>query len=219
VPRILRRPLPLLIACALVVAILGVIVRGQNAITDWDADVVESVADWRSPFVVDLARVLTNLGNALWAGLALIALGALLVAVRWLRPAAAAVPVAALLLGSVVAPLVKAIVERPRPPLALREVVERSSGFPSGHATQSAAGWIALGLVLALTARSARHGHPAWRWVLAGACVALVVGVSRVVLSVHSPTDVLGGWTLGVACAVGVVAGARRAGILGGTLD
>lgn len=218
-PRILRRPLPLLIACALVVAVLGLIVRGHNAVTDWDADTVESVAGWRTPTVVDVARAVTDLGDLRWAGLALVLIGVLLVLVRWLRPAAAAVPVVALLVGSAVAPVIKAIVERPRPPLELREVVERSSGFPSGHSTQSAAGWIALGLVLALTARTARHGHPAWRWVLVGACVAVAVGVSRVVLSVHSPTDVLGGWTLGVACAVGVVAGARRAGLLGGEVD
>jgi undecaprenyl-diphosphatase len=123
------------------------------------------------------------------------------------------------LLGGALSPLIKAIVERPRPPFELREVVERSSGFPSGHSTQSAAGWVALGLVLALTARTARHGHPAWRWVAAGAGVAVVVGVTRVVLSVHSPTDVLGGWTLGVGCAVAVVALARRVGALGGGVD
>jgi undecaprenyl-diphosphatase len=219
VPRVLRRPLPLLLACALLIAVLGVIVRGDNAVTAWDADVVSSVAADRSPFLVDLARAVTNLGDALWAGIAFVAIGIALVAAHWLRPAAAAVPVLALLLGSALAPLIKLVVERPRPPLALHEVVERSSGFPSGHSTQSAAGWIALGLVLALTARTARHGHPAWRWVLAGACVALVVGISRVVLSVHSPTDVVGGWALGVACAVAVVAGARRAGVLGGALD
>ncbi len=219
VPRVLRRPLPLLLACALLIAVLGVVVRGRNAVTDWDADVVSSVAAGRSPFLVDLARAVTNLGDALWAGIALIVIGIALVAAHWLRPAAAAVPVVALLVGAALAPLIKLVVERPRPPLALREVVERSTAFPSGHSTQSAAGWIALGLVLALTARTARHGHPAWRWVLAGACVAVVVGISRVVLSVHSPTDVVGGWTLGVACAVAVVAGARRAGVLGGTLD
>jgi undecaprenyl-diphosphatase len=219
VPRVLRRPLPLLLACALLIAVLGVIVRGDNAITDFDADVVESVAAGRSPFLVDLARAVTNLGDARWAGIALIVIGVALVAAHWLRPAAAAVPVLALLLGAALSALAKLVVERPRPPLALREVVERSSGFPSGHSTQSAAGWIALGLVLALTARTARHGHPAWRWVLAGACVAVVVGVSRVVLSVHSPTDVVGGWALGLACAVAVVAGARAAGMLGGTLD
>lgn len=218
-PRVLRRPLPLLLACALLIAVLGVVVRGRNAVTDWDADVVDSIAGARSPFVVDLARALTNLGDALWAGIALIVIGVTLVAAHWLRPAAASVPVLALLLGSALAPLVKLIVDRPRPPLELREVVERSSGFPSGHSTQSAAGWIALGLVLALTARTARHGYPAWRWVVAGVLVAVVVGISRVVLSVHSPTDVVGGWALGVACAVGVVAGARRAGVLGGALD
>nr|WP_246852362.1 phosphatase PAP2 family protein [Patulibacter sp. SYSU D01012] len=106
--------------------------------------------------------------------------------------------------GAALAGVAKAIVERPRPPLALHEVVERSSGFPSGHSTQSAAGWLALGLVVA-----AATGR---RWAVAAcAAVVVLVGLSRVVLGVHSPTDVLGGWALGTATAVAVTTLGRAA--------
>jgi undecaprenyl-diphosphatase len=223
----LRRPLPFALVCLALIAVLGIAVRGHNALTRFDADTVSAVAADRTPAVVDVARAVTNLGSALWGGLLLLAIGVVLVGVGRLRPSAAALPVLSMELGAVVAPLVKGIVQRPRPPLALHEVVERSSGFPSGHSTQSAAGWLALGLVLALTtrstgaaaaARSGRRRFPASpsarRWVAGGAAVAVLVGISRVVLGVHSPSDVVAGWTLGTLCAALVVGVVLRRGRL-----
>jgi undecaprenyl-diphosphatase len=205
-----RRPLPLVLVCVAVIAVLGVVVRGRNAVTRLDADVVREIADDRSAGLVDVARAVTYLGNGLVAGvLLLLAAGVLLLA--GFRARAALAPVASLVAGIVLAPLAKAVVERPRPPAALHEVVERTSGFPSGHSTQAAAGWLALGLVLAYAPRRGRGlGGARWPFVAATAVVVLLVGVSRVVLSVHSPTDVLAGWLLGTCCAVVVAGGLIR---------
>jgi undecaprenyl-diphosphatase len=212
-PRVLRRPLVLVLTCLAVVAALGFVVRGQNAVTRWDARVVEDVAGDRTRAVVDVARSITNLGDGLVLSVLLLVVLVGLRAARVLNVRATIAPLVSLAAGALLAPLVKAIVERPRPPLALHEVVERSSGFPSGHSTQAAAGWLALGRVLALGAgRGGRAGagpdpHGLLRrWPLVGAAVIVaMVGVSRVVLSVHSPTDVLAGWLLGLVCAVVVV--------------
>lgn len=209
----MRQPLPLVLLCLVVLAVLGFVVRGSNVVTRLDADVVDGIAEGRSAGLVDVARVLTQLGDGLALGVLLLAAGAAFTALRVLRPAAAFTPALSLAAGAVLAPTQKAIVERPRPPVALHEVVERSSGFPSGHAAQSAAGWLALGLVLAYATRSAgRHRSDGAapgrgrRWFLvASVLIVLAVGASRVVLSVHSPTDVLAGWLLGLSCAVVVV--------------
>jgi membrane-associated phospholipid phosphatase len=78
-----------------------------------------------------------------------------------------------------------------------------SRSFPSGHATSSMA-FAASAAVLAWPTRR--------RWpvaILAGAFTALV-GLSRVALGVHYPSDVLGGWTLALAC-VALLWLARRA--------
>jgi membrane-associated phospholipid phosphatase len=220
--RPLRRPLPFVVVGLLLIAILGVAVRGHNALTRFDADAVDAVAADRTAAIVDVARAVTDLGSALWGGLALLLIGAVLAAAGRLRPLAAFLPVLSMEVGGLAAAGVKGIVQRPRPPLALHEVVERSSGFPSGHSTQSAAGWLALGLVLALGAgrpspeARPRPGSSAPRppfargWVVAGASVAVLVGVSRVVLGVHSPSDVVAGWTLGALCAVVIVGAALR---------
>lgn len=224
-PRPVRQPLPVVLACLAIIAVLGAIVRGQNAVTRFDADVVDGIAGDRSAALVDVARALTNLGDGLYLGVLLLVLGAGLTALRVLRPALAFAPALSLAAGAALAPLAKAIVERPRPPFALHEVVERSSGFPSGHSTQAAAGWLALGLVLAYAARpaatdttpvtpatpaggtsAAGRVSPGRRWfIVAAVAIVVVVGASRVVLGVHSPTDVLAGWLLGLCCALVVV--------------
>jgi undecaprenyl-diphosphatase len=73
-------------------------------------------------------------------------------------------------------------------------------GFPSGHATATAAYMSAL-------AWAAADLRPLGRWLLRALAAAMVVlvGLARIVLRAHWPSDVLGGIALGLACAVGAV--------------
>lgn len=202
---ILRRPLAPVAAAVLGLAMLGVVVRGDNVVTQTDADIVTWAARVRTPAIVDIARALTNFGNGTSVAVVLIIAGAVAVRRNVLRPVVAAAPVVSLALGVFTSMAVKVIVGRPRPPVALHEVVERTSGYPSGHSTQAAAGYLALALVLTYATRSPDSTPRRWPIVAALILVA-IVGATRVALAVHSPTDVLAGWTLGAVCAVGVVA-------------
>ena len=88
----------------------------------------------------------------------------------------------------------KALIARERPELLEPIVVERGFSFPSGHA---ALGMVAWGVLAVLVSRS--RLPPRIRTVLVGALALLVIliGVSRVYLGVHFPTDVLAGWLAG----------------------
>ncbi len=91
--------------------------------------------------------------------------------------------------------LIKAWVARPRPQLVAHLDQVSSMSFPSGHALNSTLFYLTLALVLAplLKQRSAQ-------WALYGFALisALAIGLSRIALGVHWPSDVLAGWL--IAC-------------------
>jgi len=88
---------------------------------------------------------------------------------------------------------------RPRPDLVPHGSYVYSASFPSGHSTLSAATFLTLAVLIA-----SLEPNRATKWlvfVLAGALV-LGIGISRVYLAVHWPSDVLAGWSLGAAWAL-----------------
>ena len=80
---------------------------------------------------------------------------------------------------------------------------ETEPSFPSGHATDSTAFYLALALILALFVL--RRPLARVLAVAAGLAVPFSVGLSRLVLGVHWPSDVLAGWALGTTAALVVV--------------
>jgi undecaprenyl-diphosphatase len=101
--------------------------------------------------------------------------------------------------GQLLSSLLKADIDRPRPDLVSHLVTETSLSFPSGHAMLSAITYLTLGTLAArfLPGRVTRI------YVLALAVlVTLMVGVSRIYLGVHWPSDVLAGWCAGFAWAM-----------------
>ena len=104
---------------------------------------------------------------------------------------AALLVVACAPLNGLVTTAAKAVVNRPRPPTML--VFAPSTSFPSGHALETTAALLAL-LTLLLPVLSRSMGRVA---IAVTALILLIVGVDRVALNVHYPSDVLAGWSLG----------------------
>jgi undecaprenyl-diphosphatase len=92
----------------------------------------------------------------------------------------------------------KAGFDRPRPDLVSHGSMVYTSSFPSGHSMLAAVVFLTCGAFLA-----AAHDRRRVRVYILGYAVllALLVGVSRVYLGVHWPTDVLAGWAAGSAWA------------------
>jgi undecaprenyl-diphosphatase len=106
----------------------------------------------------------------------------------------------------------KAVIARPRPEVVPHLSWTWSTSFPSGHAMLSTVVWLSLALLLAGLTREPRR--KALLVALAG-CLAVLVGVSRVYLGVHYPTDVMGGWAAGTVWALSVHLAFRRRAALG----
>jgi membrane-associated phospholipid phosphatase len=93
---------------------------------------------------------------------------------------------------------------RPRPHL---EILPHSLAFPSGHSANSLTAFVAT----ALLACPPRYRRAA----LAAALVlTFVVGLTRVVLGVHWPSDVIGGWSFGLLAVTTALVVGQRSGVL-----
>lgn len=101
--------------------------------------------------------------------------------------------------GALVSILLKDLFERPRPDLVPHAAYVSTSSFPSGHSMLSALTYLTLG---ALLARSQERKLLKAFFILGAVFLTVLVGISRVYLGVHWPTDVLAGWTAGAVWAL-----------------
>ncbi|OCA84341.1 hypothetical protein A8F94_16670 [Bacillus sp. FJAT-27225] len=104
----------------------------------------------------------------------------------------------AVALGNEVNKLLKEIIGRERP--TLEHLVEVNSlSFPSGHAMVGSILYLLVGYFL-----MKEYRRPKQKQLIATVCVILIllIGASRVILNVHYPTDVLGGYAFGFIWAV-----------------
>jgi undecaprenyl-diphosphatase len=155
-------------------------------------------ADPRGPvWVEEIARDITGLGGtAVLTLLTLAVTGLFLLQRKWHLAIYVA---AAVVTGTILSHLMKAGFDRPRPDLVAHGQHVYTASFPSGHSMVSAIVFLTLGALLAGTLK--KRTERTYVMVLA-VLLALMVGLSRVYLGVHWPTDVLGGWAVGTGWAL-----------------
>ncbi|CAL9281680.1 hypothetical protein SUDANB25_00497 [Streptomyces sp. SudanB25_2051] len=206
-------PLPVLRAVAMgcgaaALALLVLVAVSWAPLLAFDRAVVEELHPTavRRPVLTEAVRVLTDW---VWDPLTLRVLLALAALALWRagQPGPAGLLVVVAVVAAGVQHAAKALVGRDRPRWSDPVDTAEFAAFPSGHAMTAA---VVCGLLWWAAARTARRAlvRPV---LMVGAVSTVGVGLTRVYLGVHWPSDVLGGWLLG-AClvAAAVVAYERR---------
>jgi membrane-associated phospholipid phosphatase len=205
--RALKRALLLGGVCLLLFAVTAAVTGPGAPLQHANQDATSRIHRALTPQTVTLFKDITWFGSpGIWV--TSLSVGALLLWRRqWLH---AAIGLAAIGGGALLNEIAKYLFARPRPSFPNPVVIERSYGFPSGHAMSSL---ITYGLLvyfawLALRDRRVRL------FLLAALVLGLaLIGFSRVILGVHFVGDVIGGWTLGgawLALWIGVMYAVRR---------
>jgi membrane-associated phospholipid phosphatase len=165
----------------------------RNPLVDWDVRFASWLHAHSTGWLVTVFKVVTLAGNSV---VLVVVVGALAVAFfRRKRLNDAAVLIAALGGAGVINALLKLVFHRPRPELAFVHLETYS--FPSGHAAVATATFTTLAFVVGR--RSGRRRTIA----VAAAAITLIVlvGFSRLYLGVHYLSDVMAGWSFGLAWA------------------
>jgi membrane-associated phospholipid phosphatase len=174
---------------------LGLVIAAHPTVPAWDTAILLRLHRYATPGLNQSVAVLTDLGTV-W-GVLPATLG--LVAWAFLRRHWRAGWYLLLAMAGAFGfnLLAKLLWQRVRP--ALWDGVPYQSGYsyPSGHATYS------LAFVLAVTLLC--WDSPKRLWIAGiGAVFAIAIGLSRVYLGVHYPSDIIGGWLLATAWVVGL---------------
>jgi undecaprenyl-diphosphatase len=184
------------------IGLADVVMEGKTMRFDeWAIRAMRRADDPATPigphWLAEVGRDLTALGGIAFLTL----LTATIAGFLWIKRmhGAMLLVLASTLGGLVVSMLLKLAYDRPRPQLVPHLSIIMTSSFPSGHAMLSATVFLTLG---ALLGRFVQERVLKAYFLIVAVILCVLVGVSRVFMGVHYPTDVLTGWVAGLGWAV-----------------
>ena len=195
----MRASMKVTIAVAVLAALwLAMMVGGTGAADQW---LLATLYVGKASWVGDFLASFTLLGN--WQAV----VGLSLIAAIWLLATGhrrrALLLLGITLVGRGLVEALKLGVHRTRPEASDHLVPVYSLSFPSAHAANSMILWLTLALLL-----PRREWRPAA--VVAALLISFAVGISRPMLGVHWPSDVIGGWSFGAAWVLAMIALTER---------
>jgi undecaprenyl-diphosphatase len=188
-------------ALALVIVAVSVKFGATEQIDTWLLSSLREPGDLADPigprWFEEMVRDFTALGSTGVLTLIVILLAGFL----WVgnKHWSAVYVVAAVASGTFVNSLLKIEFARARPDVVAHSMHVETASFPSGHSAGAALTYLTLGLLLAHTQES----RSVKSYIFAvSVLITAIVGLSRIYLGVHWPTDVLAGWSFGAAWAL-----------------
>ena len=166
----------------------------------FDVSVMRALQRWHGPrFAVleEIGRDFTALGGIAVLTIFTLTVAGYLLMIR--KFAAMWLVIIAALGGLLLSGELKYLIDRQRPDIGQQYSLVMTSSFPSGHSMMAAVVYLTLGSLLArLVERRALKFY----FLAVAMMLTFLVGISRVYMGVHWPTDVLAGWTAGLVWAI-----------------
>ena len=159
----------------------------------WDRRLFATIHTGADQAMIRWASLVTHLGG--WIVLSIVGIAAV-IALAFKRRRRAALLLVLLFGGRMAVELHKLLAGTPRPPIADEVPNAASLSFPSGHAANAMITYVSIALLVPVAQRNRTVAVA-----LAG-ILAVIIGLSRVVLGVHWPSDVIGGWAFGLLLVV-----------------
>ena len=178
---------------------IGVAIGVQTGYLDgFDNAVRYRVYSMRSDKLTVFWRLITHSGDRY----VVIIIGIILLLKKSLREKYGVKFAIAALSSTALYQIMKYIFQRPRPDLALRLIEQGGYSFPSGHSMNCL---VSYGIWIYLLLRYCENRRLAKLLSFGLGLLTILIGFSRVYVGVHYPTDIIGGWSLGIAVLVAMI--------------
>lgn len=178
---------------------IGIAVGVQTGYLDGFDDAVRyRVYSMRSDKLTAFWKFITHSGDRY----VVILLGVILLLKKSLREKYGVKFAIAALSSTALYQIMKYIFQRPRPDLTLRLIEQGGYSFPSGHSMNCL---VSYGILIYLLLRYCENRRLAKLLSFGLGLLTILIGFSRVYVGVHYPTDIIGGWSLGIAVLVAMI--------------
>ena len=188
----------LVISLAVAGALTIIMLTESPLLSGCDAALTSFTRDWadESGWPVELSHEIANKMGVIWSSFVAGLFALFLLARR--RWAAAAFLLSSAFIGGIIGFIAKDLLARQRPPGAERYEEDLDDSFPSGHTMVGIYLYLATGLLLL---RMGQANDRRWMTLLGWGFIIFgpTLGLTRLIVGAHWPTDVIGGWAFGSA--------------------
>lgn len=176
-------------ALVLFLIILYFVVEGKTS--EFDGAIQNVFFSARNEVLNQVVACFTHVGDTV----SIVILCLLLLILPWTRKWYGIPVSAAAIVASSMNHYIKGIIQRPRPDVAMHLIEQGGWSFPSGHSITS---MVVFGLLIWLVRHNVENKKTANIWTVVLVIPWIGIGLSRIYVGVHYPTDVLAGWCLGI---------------------